>query len=973
MPHPGKIQPLRRSSPNRDPDRGGDRPRAIVVHTSDGSFEGTAAWFESERSGVSAHYLVGLDGRLAQFVDETEVARHAGRVLDPTAAIAADAEADGVNRFTIGIEFEDGGDPLAVNRPASQYETGALLIAELAERWEIPLDRDHVVGHRELFAAKACPGNLDVDRLLARARELGGGVSASPGILALLAARNAAEDLPGYFESVAALGATVVALDDGSTDETASLCERSPLVEVLLRNQPRDDYSGWDDGANRRRLLAAASELAPQWILFLDADERLDGADARALREFLAQDGLPGVAYSLQLYREWEGRVVPTPTNVFRVFAHDPSHELPDGRLHFNPIPEQIPRTAWLRTTIRARHLDSPERLERRRRKYREADPDARYAGATASLLDAPPGPLVEWAPRPNGLSVLAEHPQRPLDEEDRAGPDLVCLLPVRNGAGELPSYLASLAGLADAVVALDDGSTDDTAAVLEASPSVVRLLRNPRRDSYAGWDDAANRQALLDAAIELRARWALFLDADERIVPEDARALRRFVDREAMPGSAYGFRVHRMVGDGHAYDRADLWVYRLFAPAAGQRLPEEFLHFVPVPTSIPRDRWHKTTVRIQHFAGSNDALRRARLRKYEEADPHSLWQREYARTILTEGEARPWRPRPPDLPVLADPLGSGVAVDLETLDPEAPILSAIVIARDDEATIERSVRAVVEQECPSFEVIVVVSGSPATAAIVREAFGDEVTLVELPEPVLPGRARNAGLEAARGEYASFPGSHVQVSPGSLSLRLAAHDRGWAMVTGSIVNGNRTPAGWASYFLDHSSALPGRPSAELNGPPAHCSYVREFLLEAGGFPEQIRAGEDTVVNEELWRRGHRAYREQRIELIHSSPCSTAWSLARHHFRRGRAFGRILRGDFAPARRGRRLRRLSFLLRYPAMRLRSTDTRVADWGGPLRGEYRKVRRLVRLGIAAAWVGTWLELVLPVRPSAPLERR
>ena len=186
------------------------------------------------------------------------------------------------------------------------------------------------------------------------------------------------------------------------------------------------------------------------------------------------------------------------------------------------------------------------------------------------------------------------------------------------------------------------------------------------------------------------------------------------------------------------------------------------------------------------------------------------------------------------------------------------------------------------------------------------------------------------------------------------------------MVTGSIVNGNRTAAGWASYFLDHSSALPGRPSAELAGPPAHCSYVRELLLEAGGFPEDLRAGEDTVVNQELWRRGHRAYREQRIELIHRSPCTTPRRLARHHFQRGRAFGRILRGDFAPRAARRRLA-LRFLSRYP----RAGCWRAPMPGSPsgaeaLRGEYRRVRPLVRLAIGAAWAGAWLEVLLPVRP-------
>ena len=85
--------------------------------------------------------------------------------------------------------------------------------------------------------------------------------------------------------------------------------------------------------------------------------------------------------------------------------------------------------------------------------------------------------------------------------------------------------------------------------------------------------------------------------------------------------------------------------------------------------------------------------------------------------------------------------------------DLDAPVLSAIVIARDDEDRIERSVRAVVEQRTEQpFEVIVVTSGSDRTAEIVRERFPD-VTLVELPHPALPGEARNAGLAIARGGH----------------------------------------------------------------------------------------------------------------------------------------------------------------------------------------------------------------------------
>jgi glycosyltransferase involved in cell wall biosynthesis len=945
--------------------RGGDRPRAIVLHTTAGSFAGTDTWFADPDSNVSAHFVVALDGRVAQFVDERDTARHAGRVRAPTASLAV-GEQD-VNRFTIGIEFEDGGDPAGVTRPDAQYEAGGWLIADLATRWGIPLDRDHVMAHREVFAAKSCPGNLDLERLLTEARGRAGDAVRGTLLLCLLPARDAEPDLPGYLESVKGL-APVVALDDGSADATAQTLEASFQVVKVLRNPPRESFAGWDDAANRRRLLEAAAELDPQWVLFLDADERIDPDDARALRDFLTADAIPGLAYGLQLFRTWGEVVERRPIHVYRLFAFEPGQVLPGGQLHFNPVPDDIPRSAWVRTTIRIRHLDSPERRDGRWRKYLQADPAGRFERLSRRLLDDPAGPFEEWKPRPARLPVLSV--QAPADRAADSGAGrrgeltLACLLPARNCEADLPGYFESVSRFADAVIALDDGSTDGTATALEAEPLVRTVLRNPPREGYAEWDDAANRQRLLEAAASLDPEWVLFLDADERIDADDARALRDFLELGADPEHAYGFQVHRMVGDEDHYDRAELWVYRLFAFEPGRRLPEDRLHLVPVPNSIPRDRWRRTTLRIQHLASLTEERRLERLRKYEQADPELRWQREYERTLLDIGPPRDWKPRPPELPVLADPVRNEPGLDLEELDLDAPVLSAIVISRNDEKTIERSVRSVVEQECPvRFEVIVVVSGSDRTADVVRERFPG-VTLVELPGPTPPGRARNAGLAAARGEYVSFPGSHVELSRGSLAARVRAHEQGWAMVTGSIVNGTRTRAGWASYFLDHSSSLPGRPSGPLAGAPAHCSYVREFLIQAGGFPDDVRAGEDTIVNEALWRAGHRAFREREIRLTHKSPCRGPARLVRHHFVRGRAYGRVLRGDHRPGGPHGRPP-LRFLTAYPGTRLTATDSRVVQWGGELTAEYRRARPFVVLGTLSAWAGLCFEVAVPRR--------
>jgi len=279
------------------------------------------------------------------------------------------------------------------------------------------------------------------------------------------------------------------------------------------------------------------------------------------------------------------------------------------------------------------------------------------------------------------------------------------------------------------------------------------------------------------------------------------------------------------------------------------------------------------------------------------------------------------------------------------------PILSAIIISRGYERTLEPAIQAVVDQRTTEpFEVIVVSSGSKRSVDMVRKKF-PSVNLVALEQPALPGRARNIGVEVARGEYVSFPGSHVQLVPGSLEARIQAHKKGYAMVTGALLNGTPTRAGWASYFMDHSESLPGCPSCELVKPPAHCSYDRKVLQDSGLFPEDMRAGEDTVVNERLWKEGYRAYRDGSILLHHKRPCTTLLRLIQHHFIRGRAWGQIL------AARGSSVGALSG---YVSKRMQQTTHNVDAWGGELGAQFARVKPLVWLGIISAWLGAVYEL-------------
>jgi glycosyltransferase involved in cell wall biosynthesis len=552
---------------------------------------------------------------------------------------------------------------------------------------------------------------------------------------------------------------------------------------------------------------------------------------------------------------------------------------------------------------------------------------------------------------------------------------NVVCLLPVRNGAADLPGYFESVSRFTDAVVALDDGSTDDTARILKAHPLVKMVLSNPRRETYAGWDDSGNRNRLLEAAGSLDPDWIFSLDADERIGPDDAQALSGFLGNGAVRGAAYGFLVHRMIGDLQSYDpsyeESTFWAYRLFAYRKGQRFPAKRLHFVPIPTDIPRGHWAKTSIRIQHLSSLTEEKRKARFQKYVEADPGCDFQESYKNVLKDPGNPMPWREREPGQPVLLNgKRHDGITGHLaehhvyhDDLDPDRPALSAIVISQNDVDRIEEVMEALVRQKTDQpFEVILVNSGNDGTAELVRERF-PQVRVIHLPEPALPGKARNEGMKVARGEVLSFPGSHVVVPPGSLQHRIDAHQMGFAMVNGSVINGTPTLAGWASYFLDHSMSLPTRPSEILRASPSRCSYLRGPLEAIGGFPEDRRAGEDTVVNNKLFALGHKAYRYAKIGTLHRSPCRNSIILLKHHFSRGFGFGRLLWEYPGPKKNIKfRFRRIRFLMtRYPVKRLRSIIANVLRYGKPMRRQFIMSLPLIVAGTFSAALGAAVYLL------------
>lgn len=125
----------------------------IVIHTMEGTFRGTLAWFRQgkDKPGRSvptaAHYLIGRNGDVCQMVPDAKKCYHAGNS----------------NSRSLGIELEarvapwaDRGKPPpfpAGEFPDALLDGAARVVAALCKTHGIPADREHIIGHNEVPGA----------------------------------------------------------------------------------------------------------------------------------------------------------------------------------------------------------------------------------------------------------------------------------------------------------------------------------------------------------------------------------------------------------------------------------------------------------------------------------------------------------------------------------------------------------------------------------------------------------------------------------------------------------------------------------------------------------------------------------------------------------------------------------------------------------------------------------------------------
>ncbi|MEU3458329.1 N-acetylmuramoyl-L-alanine amidase [Streptomyces sp. NPDC006733] len=105
----------------------------VVIHVTQEDYADTIRLFQDPAHAASAHYVVkSSNGAIGQCVRERDIAWHAGNW--------------GYNTRSIGIEHEGWVDQPAYFTTA-MYHSSAALTAAICDKYGIPKDRDHIIGH----------------------------------------------------------------------------------------------------------------------------------------------------------------------------------------------------------------------------------------------------------------------------------------------------------------------------------------------------------------------------------------------------------------------------------------------------------------------------------------------------------------------------------------------------------------------------------------------------------------------------------------------------------------------------------------------------------------------------------------------------------------------------------------------------------------------------------------------------------
>lgn len=204
------------------------------------------------------------------------------------------------------------------------------------------------------------------------------------------------------------------------------------------------------------------------------------------------------------------------------------------------------------------------------------------------------------------------------------------------------------------------------------------------------------------------------------------------------------------------------------------------------------------------------------------------------------------------------------------------PQVSVVVCVYNGRRTIRQCLDSLLRLNYPNYEIVVVDDGSTDGTSEILEEFSHrpKVRIIRTENRGL-SRARNTGMEAARGEIVAYIDSDAYADPEWLSYLARDFQRS----DFAAIGGPNIPPRGDGLVSDCVASAPGGPVHVLLSdteaehiPGCNMAFRRDRLAEIGGFDAQFRvAGDDVDV---CWRIHKRGWR------IGFSPSAVVW----HHYR-----------------------------------------------------------------------------------------
>jgi glycosyltransferase involved in cell wall biosynthesis len=199
----------------------------------------------------------------------------------------------------------------------------------------------------------------------------------------------------------------------------------------------------------------------------------------------------------------------------------------------------------------------------------------------------------------------------------------------------------------------------------------------------------------------------------------------------------------------------------------------------------------------------------------------------------------------------------------------DSVLVSVVIPSYDQQHVIFDALESVCQQETDfEYEILVVESTGDDTADRIRQKYPN-IIVIELTHRAYPGTARNHAIKQARGRYIAFTDTDCIADRYWLSRLVSAHERGFSVVGGQVLNGTpHSLFGTLDYMLEFSEFINKKPHTRLEYfPTCNVSIEKESFEKYGLFPDQIK-GSDHLFLRHIHSQGISLYYDPTVVIWH---------------------------------------------------------------------------------------------------------